>query len=121
MMGSRFNSPSLQRLGARRRGPHCAPRLIYVSAREITGFSSITSMKRSACRVIQRAYQFSTLLEFAEEALVIDVEAEGLGGGIEVVAVDEERALRTGEDRRHSCLDPNQQSDRSRPLNILRT
>jgi hypothetical protein len=54
------------------------------------------------------------------EALVIDVEAEGLGSGIEVGAVDEERALRrTGVDRRHPCLDPNQQSDRGRLISKI--
>ncbi len=44
-------------------------------------------------RVVERAKQRPAALEFLQEALVIDVEAERLGGCIEIGAIDEERDL----------------------------
>ena len=40
--------------------------------------------------VIERAQQIAARLEFAQQPLVVDVEAERLGGGVEIGAVDEE-------------------------------
>src|SRR5665213_3521312 len=51
--------------------------------------------------VIERAYQRAATLEFLEQAFVVDVETECLGGCIEVGAVDEERNL-VGGRRGHS-------------------
>src|ERR1700732_5219072 len=52
--------------------------------------------------VVERAYQGPAALEFLEKALVIDVEAERLGGCIEVGAIDEGRDLIGG--RGHSMF-----------------
>ena len=43
--------------------------------------------------VIERAHQIAARLEFAQQALVVDVEAEGLGGGVKIGAVDEQSNL----------------------------
>ena len=43
--------------------------------------------------VVERAQQRAAALEFLEQALVVDVEAERLGGRVEIGAIDEERDL----------------------------
>jgi hypothetical protein len=43
--------------------------------------------------VIERAHQRAAALKFLEKALVVDVEAERLGGRIQVGAIDKERDL----------------------------
>src|SRR5229473_938658 len=45
------------------------------------------------CGVIERAQQISARLEFAQQPLVVDVEAQGLGGRVKIGAVDEQRDL----------------------------
>jgi hypothetical protein len=47
-------------------------------------------------RVIERAQQVAARLELAQQALVVDVETERLGGGVEVGAVNEQRDLLGG-------------------------
>ena len=39
--------------------------------------------------VIKRPYQVTARLEFQQQPLVVDVEAQGFGGGVEICAVDE--------------------------------
>ena len=41
--------------------------------------------------VIERPYQVTARLEFQQQPLVVDVEAQGFGGGVEICAVDEKR------------------------------
>ena len=41
--------------------------------------------------VIERAQQIAARLEFAQQPLVVDVEAERLGGGVKIGAIDEQR------------------------------
>src|SRR5215211_8823223 len=41
--------------------------------------------------VVERPHEISARLEFVQEPLVIDVETERLGGGVEVGAIDEQR------------------------------
>ena len=43
--------------------------------------------------VVERAQQGSTALEFLEQTLVVDVEAERLGGCVKVGAINKERDL----------------------------
>src|ERR1700726_2048987 len=45
------------------------------------------------CGEVKRAHQGSMALEFLEKALVVDVEAERLGGRVEIGALDKERDL----------------------------
>jgi hypothetical protein len=63
----------------------CAPRLIYLSAREITVFSSITSMKRSACR----RNSLATIGGRVEkvETTVIHLAAECMCGTVDHIAL----------------------------------
>jgi hypothetical protein len=46
--------------------------------------------------IIERTQQVSARLELTQQPLVVDVETEGLGGGVEVCAVDKQRDLLVG-------------------------
>ena len=40
-------------------------------------------------RVIKRAQQITARLEFAQQPLVVDIETEGLGGGVKIGSINE--------------------------------
>jgi hypothetical protein len=54
-------------------------------------------------RIVLRAHELPLAAEQRQQALVVDVEAQGFGGGVEVGAVDEQRDALGGV-KMHRCL-----------------